>query len=152
MEEEANSEPKEEDGDLIFQGTGKNRRVWVVEIGLVENFMPSDDLNEVVESLLHKRAKTFGDNEMEESGESGSPEKGRKRLHRQAFGDESGLLKPPKRFRKNLSQNALLLQEFEGNPTWSKQKIAELASSVGLKQSQIYKWNWDMQRKAKQDI
>jgi hypothetical protein len=43
----------------------------------------------------------------------------------------------------------MLLQEFEDNPSWSKQKIAELATTVGLKQSQIYKWNWDMQRKSK---
>ena len=91
-EEEANSEPKEEDGDLIFQGTGKNRRVWVVEIGLVDNFMPSDDLNEVVESLLHKRAKTPGEDALSESAGSNSQEAGmrHKRLHRQAFGDEAG--------------------------------------------------------------
>ena len=55
---EASQSPEREvDGELVFQGQGKRRKVWVPEIGLVENFMPSDDLNVVVESLLHKRAK-----------------------------------------------------------------------------------------------
>ena len=64
----------------------------MVEIGLVDNFMPSDDLNEVVESLLHKRAKTPGEDALSESAGSNSQEAGmrHKRLHRQAFGDEAG--------------------------------------------------------------
>jgi len=33
-----------------------------------------------------------------------------------------------------------------GEP-WSKEKISELSEKIGLKQSQIYKWNWDMIRK-----
>jgi len=37
--------------------------------------------------------------------------------------------------------------EFKKNPIWQKAKIVELQQRLGLKQSQIYKWNWDMQRK-----
>jgi hypothetical protein len=37
--------------------------------------------------------------------------------------------------------------EFKKNPVWQKAKIVELQNRLGLKQSQIYKWNWDMQRK-----
>ena len=37
--------------------------------------------------------------------------------------------------------------EFKKNPIWQKAKIVELQQLLGLKQSQIYKWNWDMQRK-----
>ena len=35
----------------------------------------------------------------------------------------------------------------QGNPQWSKKKILQLHERLGLKQSQIYKWNWDMLRK-----
>jgi uncharacterized protein YneF (UPF0154 family) len=33
--------------------------------------------------------------------------------------------------------------EFDKNPIWSKEKMRELASQLGLKESQIYKWHWD---------
>ncbi len=41
--------------------------------------------------------------------------------------------------------------EFRRSNVWSKQKIAQLASQIGLKKSQIYKWNWDMLRKLRSD-
>ena len=41
----------------------------------------------------------------------------------------------------------MLLIEFQKGPIWNKTKIVELQERLGLKQSQIYKWNWDMQRK-----
>ena len=40
-----------------FEGTGKNRRVYIEDLGIVDNFMASDDLNICVEALLHKRPK-----------------------------------------------------------------------------------------------
>ena len=39
------------------------------------------------------------------------------------------------------------MAEFQKNPIWNKQKIIELHERLGLKQSQIYKWNWDMHKK-----
>lgn len=58
-----------------------------------------------------------------------------------------GAKKAQKRLRKNGEQNKVLMGEFKKNPIWQKAKIVELQQRLGLKQSQIYKWNWDMQRK-----
>jgi len=58
-----------------------------------------------------------------------------------------GAKKAQKRLRKNSEQNKILMVEFEKNPNWQKPKIVELQKRLGLKASQIYKWNWDMQRK-----
>ena len=58
-----------------------------------------------------------------------------------------GAKKAQKRLRKNGEQNKILMGEFKKNPIWQKAKIVELQQRLGLKQSQIYKWNWDMQRK-----
>ena len=40
------------------------------------------------------------------------------------------------------------MSEFQKNPHWSKRKIQQLHERLGLKPSQIYKWNWDMLRKS----
>lgn len=40
-----------------FEGSGKNRKVYIEDLGVVDNFMASDDLNICVEALLHKRPK-----------------------------------------------------------------------------------------------
>lgn len=36
------------------------------------------------------------------------------------------------------------------NPNWDKQTINRLSKIVGLKVSQIYKWNWDQQKKLRE--
>lgn len=55
---ESNANPNENSKkELIFEGTGKDRKVYLDDVGLIENFMASDDLNECVEALLHKRIK-----------------------------------------------------------------------------------------------
>ena len=41
----------------VFEGSGKNRRVYIEDLVVVDNFMASDDLNECVEALLLKRPK-----------------------------------------------------------------------------------------------
>lgn len=58
-----------------------------------------------------------------------------------------GVKKAQKRLRKNSEQNKILMAEFEKNPVWQRSKINELQAKLGLKPSQIYKWNWDMSRK-----
>lgn len=58
-----------------------------------------------------------------------------------------GTKKAQTRLRKNEQQNKILANEFQKNPIWTKAKIAELQALLGLKTNQIYKWNWDMQRK-----
>jgi len=61
-----------------------------------------------------------------------------------------GVKQAQKRLRKNTVQNKILLAEFKKNAQWSKKKIQQLHEKTGLKQSQIYKWNWDMLRKTGQ--
>ena len=39
------------------------------------------------------------------------------------------------------------MAEFKKDSHWSRGKIQSLHERTGLKQSQIYKWNWDMLRK-----
>ena len=58
-----------------------------------------------------------------------------------------GVKKAQKRIRKDKEQNKILFAEFQKNSQWSKNKITQLQVRLGLKPSQIYKWNWDMQRK-----
>ena len=37
--------------------------------------------------------------------------------------------------------------EYQKDPDWSKHKMRELAEQLSLKESQIYKWNWDRRLK-----
>lgn len=43
----------------VFEGYGKKRCVFLEDIGVIDNFMASDDLNICVEALLHKRVKNM---------------------------------------------------------------------------------------------
>lgn len=43
----------------VFEGNGRSRRVFIEDIGLIDDFMASDDLNTCVEALLQKRPKHF---------------------------------------------------------------------------------------------
>lgn len=47
------------------------------------------------------------------------------------------------RYMKNQEQVQVLESEYFKNPMWSKIKIRKLAKKLNLKESQIYKWNWD---------
>lgn len=42
------------------------------------------------------------------------------------------------------------MKEFMKNPNWDKPTIHSLSKIVGLKVSQIYKWNWDQQKKLRE--
>jgi len=33
------------------------------------------------------------------------------------------------------------------NPHWTNVEVEEIASLTGLKESQVYKWNWDQKKK-----
>ncbi len=51
------------------------------------------------------------------------------------------------RQRKNDEQHNFLMNEFLKNPNWDKDTLQRLSDELGLKMSQIYKWNWDQQKK-----
>ena len=51
--------------------------------------------------------------------------------------------KNSRRLRKNQDQYKILLNEFDKEQIWSKERIHELAETSGLSWAQIYKWNWD---------
>ena len=44
---------------------------------------------------------------------------------------------------KSDDQFKILESEFQKDSKWSKEKMKRLASLLNLKESQIYKWNWD---------
>ena len=45
---------------------------------------------------------------------------------------------------------------YDENSNWDKEEIKRISNELGLKESQIYKWNWDQRKKnnliIKQDI
>ena len=52
-----------------------------------------------------------------------------------------------KRRRKNKHQVKFLQIEYSKNQNWSREYMKDLAKKIGLKPSQVYKWNWDQKKK-----
>lgn len=93
--------------------------------------MSSDDLNECVSALLRKDKQIL-----------------KNCLKKVIRYNPSGREKEKrKRQRKNKNQFAQLQVMYDKNPNWEKQTIKKFAKELGLKESQIYKWNWDMRKK-----
>lgn len=109
----------------------KSRKVLNINGLIVDNYLHSDDLNECVDFLLRKQKlmPSLAINKIIRHNASGkSKEKKR-------------------RYRKNCDQHNILLKYFEKNPNWDKPIIQKLSDELGLKESQIYKWNWDQRKK-----
>ena len=51
------------------------------------------------------------------------------------------------RLRKSSHQLEVLQHEFHSHHTWSKQKVEELAETLGLSCNQVYKWRWDFKKR-----
>lgn len=134
-------------------------------LGIIDDYMASDNLNECVDALLEKKSKAafhqhaaaleMARKLKDETRLSGSTNENSPNAAKKFAGIPrvvirhriKGAKKAQKRLRKNHEQNKVLVGEFKKNPIWQKAKIIELQQRLGLKQSQIYKWNWDMQRK-----
>eukprot|EP00347_Sterkiella_histriomuscorum_P011141 403373602 len=102
---------------------------------VIDNILSSDDLNECVDFLLKK-----------EKPEIKKDSKGATlRVIRHNSSAKSKEKK--KRQRKNLDQHSILSEYFDRNPNWDKITIQRLSDELGLKESQIYKWNWDQRKK-----
>jgi hypothetical protein len=41
----------------------------------------------------------------------------------------------------------MLMAEFDAQPHWSKEKLAEISLYTKLTEGQVYKWGWDQKRK-----
>lgn len=52
-----------------------------------------------------------------------------------------------RRSRKNSDQVKVLIEEFNKNPHWSKEKVLSLSEFTGLSEVQVYKWSWDYRKK-----
>jgi len=116
----------------------------VPQEGSLEEFCNSDSVHSKFDILPHQ-ANPHSRRQQPNQARKGFSSKLKKaRARIQTLNNES---KSMKRLRKNQDQNQILIDEFNVNANWSKDKIVKLAQRVGLKQSQIYKWNWDMQRK-----
>lgn len=44
---------------------------------------------------------------------------------------------------KSMDQVRILENEFSKDQHWSKEKMKKLSDLLNLKESQVYKWNWD---------
>jgi hypothetical protein len=53
--------------------------------------------------------------------------------------------------RKNMDQVKILQNEYIKNPDWTRCFMKQLSEKVGLKASQVYKWNWDKKKKEIED-
>lgn len=113
--------------------TEKSKKKKHLEINgmIIDDYLASDNLNECVDFLLRK-----------DKGEN------RKNINKIIRHNSSAKSKEKKkRQRKNLDQHEILLAYFQKNPNWDKQIIQKLSDMIGLKESQIYKWNWDQRKK-----
>lgn len=97
---------------------------------LVDNYMASTNLNECVDALLRKQKTSVANVKSIIRHNNSSKNKDKKR-----------------RLRKNREQHEILLTVFEKDPNWEKDVIQKLSDQLGLKESQIYKWNWDQRKK-----
>lgn len=102
---------------------------------VIDKILSSDNLNECVDFLLRK-----------EKPEIKKDIKGAtlKVIRHNASGKSK---EKKKRQRKNLDQHSILSEYFDRNPNWDKNTIQKLSDELGLKESQIYKWNWDQRKK-----
>ena len=41
----------------------------------------------------------------------------------------------------------VLEREYNANPNWDSQKLAELGRELGVPKVKVYKWNWDRRKK-----
>lgn len=52
-----------------------------------------------------------------------------------------------KRKRKSERDLSLLRDELKKDLMWSREKISEMSTRLGMNETQIYKWWWDQTRK-----
>lgn len=94
---------------------------------MIENYLASDNLNECVDALLRKE-KTYAGQDVKSVIRHNSNAKGKEKRNR---------------LRKNKDQSLILLEAYKKNSNWDKETIQKLSDELGLKEAQIYKWNWD---------
>lgn len=129
------SSDTEKDHDSTNYSSGHSqehneKEAFTVNGIVVDNFLASDDLNECVDALLRKnKVSTLNIKQVIRHNNS-SKHKDKKR-----------------RLRKNREQHLLLLNMYKNDPNWDKNMIQKLSDELGLKESQIYKWNWDQRKK-----
>ncbi len=100
------------------------------EVDLTKLFAaPVSDLNQTVNEILSKAKMDVTEFKSVIRHNSRAPKEKRRRL------------------RKNKDQSKYLEREYQKNPNWGKVQISKLSRDLRLKESQIYKWNWDMRKK-----
>jgi len=126
---------------------GQKCAVFHNGLGVIDDYMFSDNLNECVDALLEKKskaafhqhaaalemAKKLKDSEQLSTNEN-SPNAAKSQSKFQFNGIPrvvirhrcKGAKKAQKRLRKNGEQNKVLMGEFKKNPIWQKAKIVEL--------------------------
>jgi hypothetical protein len=54
--------------------------------------------------------------------------------------------KPKKKTKLTPLQKTLLTSEFRRDPMWSSLKVRRMARFLGMRPTQVYKWNWNRKR------
>ena len=106
----------------VYIGKSFNQTPYEDLIDLVYN--ETTDLNTLVHDVLSSGPK--------------DPQVKRKRVVK---------AKSAKRTRKSSSQVKALVEAYKMNENWEKEDVLEISSKTGLKDSQVYKWYWDQQKK-----
>lgn len=104
--------------------------VWV-DGNLLKDYMNSDNLNTCVDNILQKVKVDLKSTNLKVIKYNPTGREKEKR----------------RRHRKNDEQFDFLHDRFAKNPFWDKSEMKKLARQTGLKESQIYKWNWDQRKK-----
>ena len=140
VEPTANSSHKHKDSssdddETLIEGVIVNNKV-LINGHIICDLLCSDNLNECVESLLKKqkpqRTDAYGVVLPQVMVRPKNSLRNRGKL---------------RRIRKNTDQYKILNSEYLKSNYWSKEHIRRLSKRLGLKQSQIYKWNWDQRKK-----
>ena len=108
-------------------------RCKAVEVNgiILRDYMGSSDLNECVAMILKKEKHDQKSNPLKVIRYNPSGKEKEKR----------------RRQRKNKKQFDLLQVMYDKDPFWDKPMIKKLSKETGLKEAQIYKWNWDQRKK-----
>lgn len=68
-------------------------------------------------------------------------------LLKKAKGDNGNNRDIKRRQRKNKDQIKILENEYKKNPNWSRDFIKDISERLGLRESQVYKWQWDQKKR-----
>ncbi|CDW81915.1 UNKNOWN [Stylonychia lemnae] len=114
----------------------KNEIILSSTIQITEGLTPIINEQRIDQIYSHNDNKELNEIQNKQSGQDGN--------ELQLFNQEKDHeINQDIRKMKSIDQVYILENEFKKNPNWSKDKIKQLSTIMRLKESQVYKWNWD---------